>query len=371
MTMETTDVDVATSFNAEALVGRLFEQTIGAFELFNVYIGERLGLYAALAASGPATSAGLAGRAGIDPRYAREWLEQQTTSGVLEVDDPAAEAEDRQYSLPDEHREPLLDEDSLAYAAFMPRYIAAVGLVMPALLSAFRTGDGVAWDRYGDDIRESQAAANRPLFQSVVGQEWLASIPDIHLRLTAGPPARVADLGCGEGWLSIGLAKAYPTIHIVGIDKDRASIEAARRNAIAADLADRVTFELADAATLGMGERFDLVTIFEALHDLSRPVEVLRAARDLLSGDGALIVVDERTADRFIGSALDNPVERFLYAVSTTICLPNSLAERPSAAIGTVIRASTVERLASEAGFASTEILPIEHDIFRVYRMNP
>ena len=158
---------------------------------------------------------------------------------------------------------------------------------------------------------------------------------------------------------------------MVGIDPDPASIDAARRHATEANLGDRVTFELADAAGLGTREPFDLVLIFEALHDLSRPVEVLRAARDLLSPDGAVIVVDERTADAFIGMALDNPIERFLYAVSTTVCLPNSLAEQPSAAIGTVIRASTVERLAREAGFASTEILPIEHDIFRVYRLNP
>jgi len=358
-------------FNGEALVGRLFEQTLGAFELFNVYFGERLGLYAALAAGGAATPGELARRGGIAPRYAREWLEQQTTAGILEVDDASAESEVRHYSLPPEHVEPLLDADSLGYGAFMPRYIVSVGGVMPALLDAFRTGGGVSWDRYGDDIRESQAAANRPLFQSVVGQEWLASIPDIHKRLNAGSPARVADLGCGEGWLSIGLAKVYPSIRVVGFDADPASIEAARRHADEADLGERVSFELGDAAGLSVGEPFDLVVIFEALHDLSRPVEVLRVARELLSPEGAVIVVDERTADAFGGLALDNPIERFLFAVSTTVCLPNSLAEQPSAAVGTVIRASTVDRFAQEAGFSSTDILPIEHDMFRVYRLNP
>jgi 2-polyprenyl-3-methyl-5-hydroxy-6-metoxy-1,4-benzoquinol methylase len=251
----------------------------------------------------------------------------------------------------------------------MPRYIASVGGVLPALLEAFRTGDGVSWGRYGDDMREAQAAANRPLFLSVVGQEWLASIPDIHDRLTAEPPARVADLGCGEGWLSIGLATAYPMTRVVGVDADPASIEAAQRHAHEANLSDRVRFERGDAADLAAGEPFDLVLIFEALHDLSRPVEVLRSARELLSPDGALIVVDERTADSFVGIALDNPIERFLYAVSTTVCLPNSLVEQPSAAVGTVIRASTVDRFAAEAGFVSTAVLPIEHDMFRVYRL--
>ena len=370
MTTQAIEADLDRPFNGEALVGRLFEQTIGAFELFNVYIGDRLGLYRALAADGPATPGDLASRAGIAQRYAREWLEQQTTAGILEVAESSAEAELRLYSLPPEHVEPLLDADSLGYGAFMPRYIVSVGGVMPALLHAYRTGDGVSWDRYGDDIRESQAAANRPLFQSVVGQEWLAAIPDIHARLMAGRPARVADLGCGEGWLSIGLANVYPSIRVVGVDSDSASIDAARRHASEANVSDRVSFELGDAADLGADEPFDLVLIFEALHDMSRPVEVLRAAHDLLSPNGAVIVVDERAADAFIGMALDYPVERFLYAVSTTVCLPNSLAEQPSAAIGTVIRPSTVKRVANDAGFTSTDILPIEHDIFRVYRLN-
>lgn len=371
MTSQAIEPDLERPFNGEALVGRLFEQTIGAFELFNVYIGERLGLYQALAADGSATPELLAGHAGIGSRYAREWLEQQTTAGILEVDDRSAEAELRRYSLPPEHREPLLDGDSLTYGAFMPRFIVSVGGVMPALLDAFRTGDGLPWDRYGDDMRQAQAAANRPLFLSVVGQEWLASIPDLHERLTAGPPARVADLGCGEGWLSIGLATAYPMTRVVGVDADPASIEAAERHASEANLGDRVTFELGDAAGLASGEPFDLVLIFEALHDMSRPVDVLRAARELLSPEGVVIVVDERTADAFTGMALDNPIERFLYAVSTTVCLPNSLAEQPSAATGTVIRSSTVDRFAREAGFASTDVLPIEHDIFRAYRLNP
>jgi len=371
MTTPTMDPVLERPFDGEALVGRLFEQTLGAFELFNVYIGDRLGLYRALADDGSATPEQLAQRAGIAARYAREWLEQQATAGIIEVDDPAAEEEHRSYSLPDEHRAPLLDQDSLGYGAFMPRYIVAVGAAMPALLDAFRTGDGVPWGRYGDDMRQAQASANRPLFLSVVGQEWLATIPDVHRRLTAGPPAHVADLGCGEGGLSIGLAAAYPLIQVVGVDADPASIEAARRHATAANVSDRVSFELGDAAGLGRGEPFDLVVIFEALHDMSRPVEALRAARELLSPEGTVIVVDERAADAFKGIALDDPIERFLYAVSTTVCLPNSLAEQPSAAVGTVIRASTVDRFAHEAGFASTDILPIEHDIFRVYRLNP
>jgi 2-polyprenyl-3-methyl-5-hydroxy-6-metoxy-1,4-benzoquinol methylase len=356
-------------FSGEALVGRVFEQTIGAFEALNVYIGERLGLYRALADGGPATATDLAARAGVAPRYAREWLEQQTVAGVLEVDDPLAGEDARRYVLPPEHRAPLLDEDSLAYIAFMPRFIASVALAMPALLDAFRTGLGVPWEAYGVDMREAQASANRVLTLTVVGQDWLPTIPDIHDRLTAQPPARVADLCCGEGWLSIGLAQAYPDIDVVGFDLDPASIDAARRHVAAAGVADRVSFELGDVARAGSGEPFDLVTIFEALHDLSRPVDTLRGARSRLAPGGSVLVFDERTADAFTGMALDNPMERFFYAVSTTVCLPGGLVEQPSAATGTVIRASTVARYAHEAGFDRTEVLPIEHDSFRVYRL--
>ena len=356
-------------FNGDELIGRVFEQTVGAFEALNMYIGERLGLYRSLADGGPATAGELAGRAGIAPRYAREWLEQQTVAGVLEVDDIALDAETRRYAIPPEHREPLLDEESLAYVAFMPRFIASVGQTMPALLDAFRTGGGVPWDAYGADGREAQGSANRVLTKRVVGQEWLKSIPDLDARLSSDPPALVADICCGEGWLTIGLATAYPRIHVIGLDADEASLDAARRHAADAGVADRVEFEEADVTRLGPGEAFDLAMMFEALHDLSRPVEALRGARERLTAGGSMIVVDERTADAFTGLARDNSIERFFYAVSTTVCLPGGLVERPSAGTGTVIRASTVDRYAHEAGFGSVEILPIEHEMFRAYRM--
>ncbi len=356
-------------FSTETLVGRLFEQTIGAFELLNVYLGERLGLYRVLDGGGPATASDLATRAGIAPRYTREWLEQQTAAGIVEVDDPTADEAARRYSLPAEHREPLLDEDSLSYMAFMPRFLASAAMALPALLDAFRTGGGVSWEAYGVDMREAQASANRVVTLTVVGQEWLPTVPEIHARLSADPPAQVADLACGEGWLSIGLATAYPRIQVTGFDLDPASVEAARRHAATAGVADRVSFEVDDVSRGSSTEPFDLVTIFEALHDLSRPVDALRGARSRLAPGGSVLVVDERTADAFTGLALDDPMERFFYAMSTTVCLPGGLVERPSAATGTVIRASTVARYAREAGFNKTEILPIEHDAFRAYRL--
>ncbi len=367
MTTATTD----RPYSGEALVGRLFDQTLGALELLNVYIGERLGLYRALDGAGPATAAELAARAGIAPRYAREWLEQQTVAGVLEVDDVAAGEEQRRYAVPAEHREVLLDQESASYMAFLPRFVTSVGSVLPALLEAYRTGGGVDWEAYGTDMREAQASANRIVTLTVVGQEWLPTIPDVHARLSATNPARVADLACGEGWLSIGLAKAYPNARVTGFDLDGPSIEAARRHADAAGVSDRVTFERSDVARSASDDRFDLVTIFEALHDLSQPVAALRGALSRLAPGGSVLVFDERTAEAFTGPALDDPMERFLYGFSTTVCLPGGLVEEPSAATGTVMRPSTVERYAREAGFSRTEILPIEHEQFRAYRLHP
>src|SRR5688572_6386258 len=213
MTMDGVEVDRADQQAGErrdALVGRIFQSMLGAMDLFNLYLGDRLGLYRALADGGPATSGELAARAGIAERYAREWLEQQAVGGILEVDDAGKDAEARWYSLPAGHDEVLLDRDSLSYLAYVGRFAVSIGQATPSVLEAFRTGGGVSWAAYGADAREGQADQNRPLFLNLLGKEWLPSIADVHARLQADPPARVADIGCGAGWSSIALAKAYP-----------------------------------------------------------------------------------------------------------------------------------------------------------------
>ena len=180
----------------DALVGRLYESTIGALELLHVYLGDRLGLYRALATAGPLTAAGLASTAGINQRYAREWLEQEAVAGILVVDGDDG-PDGRRYSLPRGHAEVLIDTDSINYFAPAAGGVVAIGRVMSNVMEAFRNGGGVPYEAYGEDMRSSISSLNRPGFLNLLGTKWFPSITDVDQRLRSQPPARVADVGCG------------------------------------------------------------------------------------------------------------------------------------------------------------------------------
>lgn len=351
----------------DALAERLFAATLGAFDLLAIHLGLDLGLYAALRSHGPATAVELATRAGVHARYAREWLEHQAVSGILEVVEPSDDAGARRYALPAGHVEVLLDPDHLATMVPMPMFLTAAARTWPALLDAYRTGAGVDWTDY-PRLSEAQELANRPLYQNLLAQEWLPAIPDVDARLRAGG-ARVADVAAGSGWSSIAMGRAYPGIEVHGLDLDADAITRARENAAAAGLADRVVFHVVDAGDHSLDGQFDLVTIFEAVHDLARPVEVLAAVRRLLTPGGTAIVMDEKVAEAF--TAPGDDVERLMYGYSLFFCLANGLADRPSVGTGTVMRPSTFRAYAEAAGFRSVAILPIEHDLFRFYRLDP
>jgi 2-polyprenyl-3-methyl-5-hydroxy-6-metoxy-1,4-benzoquinol methylase len=346
----------------DALVERLFLNAVGAFDLFSVYLGERLGLYRALADHGSMTSAELAAAAGIAERYAREWLEHQAASGLLDVEEGGGE---RRFTLPEGHDEALLSASSLSYVAPLARAVLASIRPIDAVVDAFRNGGGVPYARYGEDLHESQAAFTRPLFENLLGKEWLPSVPEIHDRLSADPPARVADVACGQGRSSIEIARAYPKVRVDGIDSDRASIEFARRNLDGSGVEDRVEFHERNAADAGLAGQYDLVTIFEALHDMSHPVEVLKAARGLLADGGVMMIGDERAEEAFTAPASE--VERLFYGFSVFHCLPVGMVGDDAAGTGTVIRPETVKNYARAAGFSACQILPIEHDFWRFY----
>ncbi len=350
----------------DALVERLFMGAIGAFDLFSVYLGDVLGLYRALADRGPLTSAELAETAGINERYAREWLEQQGASGLLEVE---PDGDERRFRLPDGHTEALLDASSMNYIAPMARSVAGSLRPLEALLAAFRTGDGVPYADYGEDLHEGQAGFTRPLFENLLGKEWLGAVPELHERLLGDPPARVADVACGQGRSSIEMARAYPKIEVDGIDSDHASIERAKENLAGSGVEDRVAFHERDAADPELAGRYDLVTIFEALHDMSYPVEVLRAAKNLLADGGVVFIGDERTEDAYTAPASET--ERLFYGFSVFHCLPVGLVGEGAAGTGTVMRSETVRRYTDEAGFAGCEVLPIENEFWRFYLLRP
>lgn len=352
---------------AEELAGRLAAASLGALDLFSVYLGDRLGYYRSLAVDGPATSAELAGRTGTAERYAREWLEQQAVTAILTVDDVAAGAEERRFALPPAYAAVLIDPESPLAMAPTARLMAGLVRPLDQLVAAFRSGDGVPYAAYGEDMHAGQGGATRPDFTHRLAQEWLPAMPDVHARLSAGPPARVADVGVGQGWSSIAIARAYPAVHVDGFDLDPASVAEANANAEATGMTGRVTFQVRDAGDPEVAGQYDLALAVECIHDMSDPVGVLSAMRRLVGDGGPVLIVDERVAERF--TAPGNETERSMYGYSVLHCLPVGMAEQPSVATGTVMRDATFRRYAAEAGFRAVEVLPVEHDTFRFYRL--
>ncbi len=367
--MTATDTTVIDETAVGEFAGRIAQAAIAGFELAAMELGNRLGLYAALA-QGAATPPELAERAGIDTRYCREWLEQQATAAVVRVDaDPVhGDPDARVFSLPVEHQICLLDPDSLALVSPLATFAAVAGSFIPQLVDAYRHGTGLTFGGYGEWIRSAQESLNRPQFTNLLASDWLPNMPDVIARLEAGG-ARVADVGCGCGWSSIALATAFAGITVDGFDSDVASIERATANAASAGVADRIAFTTADAADVAAGT-YDLVCCFEALHDMAHPVDALAAMRKMAGPDGAVLIMDERAADAFTPNDPD-PMQRLFYAASVLHCLPVGRSEADSACTGTVMRTATLERYAADAGFTSVEVLPIDHDAFRFYRLHP
>ena len=359
----------ATEQQRDAFVGRLLQSIAGTFDVFSIYLGDQLGWYRALAEGGALTSGELAARTGTHARYAREWLEQQVVAGILTVDDAQAEAAQRRFTLPAGHVEPLVDRDSLNYLAPLTQLLAGCVRPLPQLVDAYRTGAGVPFADYGADLREGQAAVNRPAFLRQLAQEWLPAMPDVHAVLQGQAPARVADFGCGFGWSSIGMALGYPQARVDGFDLDAPSIERARANAAQHGVADRVTFQVRDAGDPALAGQYDLVTAFECVHDLSDPVGALRSMRRLAGERGTVLIVDERVGETF--TAQGDQVEGMMYGWSILHCLPVGLADPPAVGTGTVMRAGTLRRYALEAGFREVEVLPIENFFFQFYRLRP
>lgn len=364
-----TDTPLSPEERRDALVGKLFSGAIEALDVLSVYMGDRLGLYRALGERGPLTPAGLAQAAGIDERYAREWLEQQAASGILDLETDSDDPSARRFAIPAGHDEALLDPDSTSHVLPLGRLLVSMAVPIQEILEAYRTGSGVPYSAYGVDMYEGQASFTQPLYRSLIGTEWFPAVTDLHERLEADPPARIADLACGGGISSIAIAKAYPRAQVDGIDLDAPSIELAGRNLAGSGVEGRVTFHCRDAADPELAGRYDLVTIFEALHDMARPVDVLAAAHGLLAEGGCVVVCDERTEDRFQAPASE--LERFFYGFSILHCLPVGMQGEEPAGTGTVMRPDTVRRYAQEAGFGGFEVLAVENDFYRFYRLTP
>jgi SAM-dependent methyltransferase len=332
----------ATTDRADALAERLLDATLGALELYSIFLGAELGLYRTPEAHGPATPDELAARAGIAPRYAVEWLEQQAVADLLEAL-PGAE---RRYALGPDHPRVLAHPDDPGQVAPFAQMVAGIG--------------------GGRAFRHGQGHINRPAVTHELASDWLPAMPDVLARLESAQHARIADVGCGQGFSTLALASAFLDAHVDDIDADAASIADARARAADAGADGRVRFIHADASELA--GPYELITMFEALHDMTDPVAALRAARAALAPGGTVLVVDEKVADTF--TAPGDPIERMMYGWSVTHCLPSQLAEQHSAALGTVRRARTLHQLAAAAGYARVDVLPIDDEFFRLYRLD-
>ena len=361
LTSEETDV-------RDAFVDRMLLSTAGVFDMFTIFIGSRLGLYQALSESGLLTSIELAERTNTQERYVREWLEQQTVTGILDVKNSEAAASERIFSLSAGRAEVLVEHDSLNYLAPLAQLVAGAVRPIDHLLDAFRHGGGVPYREYGEDFLQGQSDINRAAFLFELGSEWLPAVDDVNERLQLDSPARVADIGVGAGWSSIGMAQTYPNIEVDGYDLDEPSVEMARSNAKEVGLNGRLNFYVRDVADPELEGKYDLVTAFECIHDMSDPVSALSSMRQLAGENGTVIIADERVGDTF--STTGNDVEWMMYGWSVLHCLPVGMADHHSVGTGTVMRTSTLEQYAREAGFQEVEVLPIDNFFFRFYRLH-
>ncbi len=348
------------------LVERMLGDTVAALETLNICLGVRLGLYDALA-EGPLDANGLAGKAGIHPRYAREWLEQQGVSGWLTAETGSGgDPYTRRFYLPDESYQVLVDRDSPSYMGALPLFFTSISGVLDQVAGAFRTGGGVPFSAYGADTRHGIGGLNRPMFLHSIG-EWINALPGVPPRL-AEAGAHVLDLGCGTGWSSIAIAEAFPATRVHGVDLDESSVTEARQNAASRGVSDRVTFTRGDAATFDPGPtRYDLACLFESLHDMADPIGVLRNVLHALTPDGSVLIGDERVADAY--TAPGDLLERLNYAFSTLHCLPATRAEGAKVEAGTVLRPGTINAYAADAGYTFAEEAPIDHDFWRFYHL--
>jgi len=363
------EADLAGTARAEALAMRLFESIVPAMELMTVELGFRRGLYAGLEKLGDANVAELALECGASPRYVREWLEQQATAGIVgvAVDGDAAT---RRYALPPAHAEVLLDAESPFAMAGVSAFLGGMAETFDAVVTDFGRGEGVTYADFGASVRHAISSLNRPGFTLALG-EWVAQLPDIDERLRTRSSV-VIDAGCGTGWSTIALARRYPLAHVIGVDLDAASITEAEANAATVQLGERVRFVIGDAGDRRILRRLApdgaaLVTLFEALHDANDPAGVLGSLASVLDPDGAILIGDEKVSDEFTPDG--DFLERLNYGFSVLHCLPATIAEGDGEANGTVMRAPVLARWVEEAGLSGPDVLPIDNELWRFYRV--
>jgi SAM-dependent methyltransferase len=336
--MSTTEIDEA---KLEAFMGQAVTDMGAIISAPLIQIGEKLGLYKAMAHAGPLTSEEVAERSGAAERYVREWLRNQAAGGYVTYDPDS----DR-YTLPDEHALALADEDSPFYILGVYDSIASLYADEDQLLEAFRSGLGMGWHEHDHRLFRGTERFFRPGYRGHLVSEWIPALDGVQAKLERG--AKVADVGCGHGASTIIMAEAFPNSQFVGFDYHEASIERAAEAVEEAGVGDRISFEVA-AAKDYPGSGYDLVCVFDCLHDMGDPVGAAGHVHETLDGDGTWMIVEPFANDRVEENL--NPVGRIFYGASTVICTPASLAQEVGLALGAQAGQARLTDVLNEGGF--------------------
>jgi len=337
--MTITDTDTTA---VEAFLGQVAADAATTFHAATVLLGDKLGLYRALAEGGPATPEELAARTGCDARYLQEWANAQVAAGYCGYDPDTG-----RVNLSPAQTAVLADETSPAYAAGLMTLAAAMFKDEERLnRDAVRTGTGVAWHEHHDDLFHGTERLFKPGYVANLVPSWIPSLEGVEAKLVAG--ATVADIGCGHGASTIVLAQAFPNSTIVGFDYHAESIDIARKRAAAAGVADRVTFEVASAADYP-GDGYALACVFDALHDMGDPVEAATHIRSSLAADGTFLLVEPMAGETVTENI--HPIGKLFYSAGLFICVPHSKSQGGRYQLGPQVPESTWRELVGEAGF--------------------
>ena len=322
------------------------------------FIGDRLGLFKAMKESGPVTSAELAARTQLSERYLREWLNAMAAAQYVTYD-----VTSHQYYLTPEYAMVLADEESPFFAGSYFQMVQSVMTVAPKVSESFRTGKGVPQADYPPWMFEASERNSFPRYKYKLIKKWIAAMPQVIERLNAGGTA--VDVGCGGGRAAILIAQAFPKAHVFGYDLVAQSIERARRNADAAGVTDRMTFEVRNGADLPES-KFDLATTFDVVHDAVDPVGLMSAVRRALAPGGTYLVQEINVSSK--PEENHRPLGKMVYSISTMYCMTTSLAHG-GAGIGAAMGEVKARELAEQAGFKHFRRLPIEDDFAVLYEL--
>ena len=327
----------------DALVERLFGDLSAGYGGVMVSLGDKLGLYRAMAGGGPLSSQEVAKRSGCGERYVREWLNSQVAGGYVDYH-PSSKT----YELTPEQAAVLADEASPVFLPHAWQVVASMWADEPKTLDAFKTSKGVSWGEHSERLFCGVAAFYRNSYSASLVTEWLPTLSGVTAKLERG--ATVADVGCGHGHSTVLMARAYPQSRFWGFDLHEGSIEAARRVAREAGVEDRVSFEVAKADSYAK-RGYDLVCFFDCLHDMGRPVDAVRHATNSMAEDGTLMLIEPFARDRVEDNM--NPIGRLYYAASTTMCCPHAISENGTHVLGAQAGPSQLESILKSAGLGT------------------